>query len=70
MQATFVGTVVVVIVATLLLIRVLDDPYDPGLGALQPVAMERALDLLGEYRQLWVGDTTPLPCDGLGRPRS
>jgi hypothetical protein len=68
-QATFVGTVVVVIVATLLLIRVLDDPYDPGLGALQPVAMERALDLLGEYRQL-VGDTTPLPCDGLGRPRS
>jgi len=68
-QATFVGTVVVVIVATLLLIRVLDDPYDPGLGSLQPVAMERTLDLLGEYRQL-VGDTTPLPCDRLGRPRS
>ena len=35
-QATFVGTVVVVIVATLLLIRVLDDPYDPGLGACNP----------------------------------
>ena len=68
-QATFVGAVVVVIVATLLLIRFLDDPYDPGLGALQPVAMERTLDVLGEYRSL-VGDETPLPCDRLGRPQS
>lgn len=68
-QATFVGTVVVVIVATLLLIRVPDDPYDPGLGALQPVAMERTLELLGEYRQL-VGDDAPVPCDRRGRPEA
>ena len=63
------GRVVVVIVATLLLIRFLDDPYDPGLGALQPVAMERTLDVLDEYRRV-VGDETPLPCDRLGRPQT
>jgi hypothetical protein len=67
-QAMFVGSVVVVIVGTLLLIRFLDDPFDPGLGALRPVAMERTLDVLDEYRSL-VGDT-PLPCDERGRART
>ena len=67
-QAMFVGSVVVVIVATLLLIRFLDDPYDPGLGALRPVAMERTLGVLDEYRRV-VGDGAPPPCDdqGVGR---
>ncbi len=65
-QATFIGSVVVVIVATLLLIRFLDDPYDPGVGALRPVAMERALDLLEDYRGV-VGDGAPPPCDQNGR---
>jgi hypothetical protein len=68
-QATFVGTIVVVIVGTLLLIRFLDDPYDPGLGALRPVAMERTLDVLDDYRRV-VGDTVPLPCDEQGRGRT
>ncbi len=65
-QATLIGTVVVVIVATLLLIRFLDDPYRPGLGSLQPVAMERALRVIDEYRRL-DGDSAPLPCDEQGR---
>ena len=68
-QATFVGSVVVVIVATLLLIRFLDDPYDPGLGALRPVAMERTLGVLDDYRRL-VGDTASLPCDERGGARA
>ena len=68
-QATFVGSVVVVIVGTLLLIRFLDDPYHPGAGALKPVAMERTLKVLDEYRRV-VGDQQPLPCDELGNSRT
>jgi len=68
-QAMFVGSVVVVIVGTLLLIRFLDDPYDPGLGGLRPVAMERALDVLENYRRV-LDDSAPLPCDELGRGRT
>ncbi len=65
-QAALVGTVVVVMTSTLLVISFLDDPYDPGVGSLRPVAMERALRILEQERRL-VGDTTPLPCDGHGR---
>ena len=68
-QATFVGSVVVVIVGTLLLIRFLDDPYHPGAGALKPVAMERTLKVLDEYRRV-VGDEEPLPCDERGNSRT
>ena len=68
-QAMFVGSVVVVIVGTLLLIRFLDDPYDPGIGALKPVAMERTLDVLDGYRRV-LGDAAPLPCDEQGRGRT
>jgi hypothetical protein len=67
-QATFVGTVVVVIVATLLLIRFLDDPYNPGAGALKPVAMERTLTVVDQYRRA-LGEEDPLPCDEKGRGR-
>jgi len=67
-QATFVGTVVVVIVATLLLIRFLDDPYHPGAGALKPVAMERTLTVVDQYRRA-LGQEDPLPCDEKGRGR-
>ena len=54
---------------TLLLIRFLDDPYDPGLGALKPVAMERTLDVLDDYRRA-LGDDAALPCDPRGRERA
>ena len=67
-QATFVGSVVVVIVGTLLLIRFLDDPYHPGAGALKPVAMERTLKVLDEYRRA-LGEEDPPPCDEKGRGR-
>jgi hypothetical protein len=67
-QAALIGTVVVVMVSTLLVIRFLDDPYRPGLGSLRPVAMERTLRILDEQRRI-VGDETPAPCDARGRGR-
>jgi hypothetical protein len=65
-QAALIGTVVVVMASTLLVISFLDDPYDPGLGSLRPVAMERTLRILDQERRL-TGDTAPIPCDGQGR---
>lgn len=64
-QAAEIGTVVAVIVSTLLVIRFLDDPYSPGFGSLQPVAMQRTLRILDQERRI-VGDTSPLPCDARG----
>jgi hypothetical protein len=66
-QATLIGTVVAVIVATMLVIRFLDGPFQPGVGALQPVAMERALTILDEERRV-VGATGPVPCSETGTP--
>ena len=65
-QAALIGTVVVVMTSTLLVISFLDDPYDPGVGSLRPVAMERTLRILDQERRL-TGDTVPIPCDGQGR---
>jgi len=67
-QATLIGTVVAVMAATLLVIGFLNNPYRPGLGSLQPTAMQRTLRILDEERQI-VGDTTPPPCDERGLAR-
>jgi len=67
-QATLIGTVVAVLVATLLVIGFLNAPYRPGLGSLQPTAMQRTLRILDEERQI-VGDRTPPPCDERGLAR-
>jgi Protein of unknown function (DUF4239) len=64
-QATLIGTVVAVMVATILLIHFLDNPYAGGVGSLKPVAMERTLRLLDQERRI-VGDKTPTPCNGHG----
>src|SRR3954449_4023882 len=64
-QATLIGTVVAVMVSTLLLIRFLANPYRDGVGSLKPVAMEGTLQLLDQERRI-VGDTTPVPCDARG----
>ena len=66
-QAMMVGSVIAVIVATLLLIRLLDDPFRDGVGGLKPVAMERTQRILDTQRRI-VGDTGALPCDVSGRP--
>jgi uncharacterized membrane protein len=66
-QAMLMGSVVAVITATLLLIRVLDEPIQPGFGGLRPVAMERSLTILGQERQ-FADDRGSLPCDANGAP--
>jgi hypothetical protein len=66
-QAMLMGSVVAVITATLLLIRVLDHPVQDGYGSLRPVAMERTLRILDQERQ-FTGDHATLPCDANGAP--
>jgi hypothetical protein len=67
-QGTLIGSVAAGTVATLLVIGFLNHPYHPGVGALQPVAMERALRSIDEERRI-VRNTTPLPCGAQGLPR-
>ena len=55
------------IVAMLLVIRFLDDPYREGVGSLRPSAMERTLSILDLERGV-VGRKTPLPCTETGEP--
>jgi len=63
-QATMMGGVVVVVASLLLLLWFLDHPYHGGAGSLQPVAMERTVDLLGREARTVGGVTAP--CDGRG----
>jgi hypothetical protein len=66
-QGVLMGSVVAAIVATLLLIGILDKPYRPGPGELRPVAMEQSLVLIDQARDA-LGQDDPLPCDAEGRP--
>jgi hypothetical protein len=67
-QAMLMGSATTVVVVTMLAIVALDSPYRPGLGALEPIAMERTLALLDEAREAVGGDTAP-PCDETGEAR-
>jgi hypothetical protein len=64
-QGLQIGAVAVMIMVSLSVIRMLDNPFGPG--GLKPVAMERSLDQLAEGRRV-VGDADPLPCDRNGQP--
>jgi hypothetical protein len=64
-QAMLMGSVVAVIVLLLQLIQFLDDPLQPGVGALRPVAMERTLEIIDQELAI-IGDATPPPCDERG----
>ena len=66
-QALLIGSVTAVLVMTMFVLRVLDDPYHPGLGSLRPVAMERSLDTLDQAREA-LGLTAAPPCDADGTP--
>jgi hypothetical protein len=67
-QAMLMGSATTVVVVTVLAIYALDNPYRPGLGSIQPVAMERTLRILDEAR-LALGDEAPIPCDVEGNAR-
>jgi hypothetical protein len=64
-QATLMGGVTIVITATLLLINVLDNPFRDGVGGLQPVAMERTLEIIDQELSV-AGQATAPPCDASG----
>jgi hypothetical protein len=66
-QGLLMGSVVAVMVATLLLIGILDAPYRQGLGQLRPVAMDQTLVLIDQARDA-LGQDDPPPCDAGGRP--
>ena len=66
-QGVLMGSVAAVIVAMLLLLNFLDNPFHDGIGGLQPVAMERALAIIDQELEL-VGLDQPLPCDAQGNP--
>ena len=68
-QAALIGPVVATMTSILLVINFLDNPYGNGLGSLQPVAMERTLQVI-EQERLVVGDKTPMPCDARGEARA
>ena len=63
-QATMMGGVAVLVSSLLLLLWFLDNPYHGGIGSLEPVAMERTLDLLKQEARV-AGGVDP-PCDAAG----
>ncbi|HYI75058.1 MAG TPA: hypothetical protein VEW90_07285 [Gaiellaceae bacterium] len=67
-QAMLVGSATTIVVVTLLAIFALDNPYRPGLGEIQPAAMERSLEILDEARAA-LGIAGAIPCDEQGNPR-
>ena len=68
-QGLLMGSVVSVIVLLLLLLSTLDNPYHPGVGGLDPVAMERSLRLIDEALRA-VDVQVESPCDAEGTATS
>jgi hypothetical protein len=68
-QSLLMGSVVAAIVALFLLLYALDHPYQPGLGGLDPVAMERSLRIVDEALDAVDGNVSP-PCEPDGKPVS
>jgi hypothetical protein len=64
-QAMLMGSAATVIALTLIAIHALDGPYRPGLGQIEPVAMERSLVMIDQARSV-LGDHAPPPCDATG----
>ena len=67
-QGLLMGSVVAVMVATLLLLSILDNPYRPGVSGLRPVAMQQTLELIDQARDA-LGQNDPLPCNAQGQPQ-
>jgi hypothetical protein len=67
-QAVQIGSVTVVMVVLLLLIRFLNHPFQDGPGGLQPTAMQRTLAVL-EHDLAAIGDRASPPCNSVGVAR-
>jgi hypothetical protein len=66
-QSVLMGSVVSVMVALLLLLQALDNPFSGGVGGLKPVAMQRSLRMVDEALGA-VGVKVQYPCDAVGKP--
>jgi hypothetical protein len=66
-QSVLIGSVVAVMVMTLLVITQLESPYHSGPGGLDPKAMTRTLGIL-EQEVAVAGVRFPVPCDAAGTP--
>jgi hypothetical protein len=66
-QGMLIGSVVSVLVALMLLLYALNQPFHAGIGGLRPVAMERSLRIADEAMSS-IGITVQLPCNALGGP--
>jgi hypothetical protein len=64
-QAFLMGSVVSAILSMLVLIQILDSPFNEDLGGLRPVAMERALTIIDEESSA-SGLKIQAPCDPRG----
>ena len=64
-QAMLMGSVVAVIVSTLLLLQFLDHPFHDGVGGLRPDAMRRTLQIIDQEISD-SGREVRIPCDGAG----
>jgi hypothetical protein len=68
-QGMLMGAVTSVIVILFLLLVALDNPFHGGVGGLDPVAMERALDVIDQALDALALDV-PIPCDANGTPNA
>lgn len=68
-QGLLIGSIVAVMATMLLLLSTLDRPFHPGVGGLEPVAMERSLRLVDAALGA-VDARTAVPCDLTGAPAS
>lgn len=66
-QATLMGSIICVIVSSLLLIGLLDQPFRDDIGGIRPTAMERTLVILSEEQAI-AGEGAALPCELDGTP--
>jgi phosphatidylglycerophosphate synthase len=66
-QAMLIGSATAIVTVTLLVILALDNPYRPGVGSLEPTAMQRSLVLLDEARAA-IDDRSRVPCSASGTP--
>lgn len=64
-QSILIGTVTATLVAGLLLVLFLDQPYNPGAGSLKPTAMEQTLRQMDQLTATLHLDV-PEPCDAEG----
>lgn len=64
-QAMLMGSTATVVIATLLAINALNNPYHSPAGSIKPTAMEQSLRVLDEARAA-VGSKGRLPCDARG----